>query len=311
MAAETIAGAVYRTPLERSAWLSEIAQADVRLKLECYQPTGSFKVRGALAALSRLDAGEQERGVVTASAGNHGLGVAFAASLCGIRATVVVPEGASPAKVAALRRLPITLLTGGPNYDVAERRAKEIARETDAVFISPYNDVWVIAGQATIGQEILEDCADLDVALVPIGGGGLISGIGSVLKERLPGVRVIGVQAESSPSMERALKAGRVVEIPVLPTLADGLAANIEPDSRTFDIAREVVDEIVLVGEEEIAAAIREAFHELHLALEGSAVVAIAALLNGKLVGLAGRRVAIVITGRNIAADTLVAILSG
>jgi threonine dehydratase len=235
--------------------------------------------------------------------------VAFAASLLGIHATVVVPEGASSAKVASLRRFPISLITFGANYDVAEQRAKEIASEAKAVFISPYNDVWVMAGQATIGEEILEDCSDLDVALVPIGGGGLVAGIGSVLKERVPGVRVIGVQAEASPSMERALKAGRVVEIPVLPTLADGLAANIEPDSQTFHIAREVVDEISLVSEQEIAAAIRASFHELHLALEGSAVVGIAALLNGKIQDLGGKQVVVVITGRNVAADTLVSIL--
>lgn len=304
-ARQAVMGAVYRTPLERSAWLSEAAGGVVALKLECYQPTGSFKVRGALAALSRLAPEQRQRGVVTASAGNHGLGVAYAAARAGVRATVVVPEDASPAKVAALQRFPIELLRGGPSYDTAERKALQLADETGAVFISPYNDVWVIAGQATIGFEMLEDMPDLDVAVIPVGGGGMISGVGSWLKTVNPPIRVIGVQAAASPAMEQALRAGQLVEIPIHPTLADGLAANIQPQSITFDLARQVVDEVLLVTEDEIAAAIRDALHELHLALEGSAVVGIAALLNGRISDLAGRRVGLVITGRNIAAERL------
>ena len=155
IARETITSAVYRTPLERSTWLSEVSGADISLKLECYQPTGSFKVRGATAAISQLAPEERLRGVVTASAGNHGLGVAYAAARLGVRATVVVPDNATEAKVAALQRFPIELLRGGQSYDTAERMALDLARERDYTFVSPYNVPWVIAGQGTIGVELL------------------------------------------------------------------------------------------------------------------------------------------------------------
>jgi threonine dehydratase len=307
-ARQAIAGAVYRTPLEYSRWLSEQAGGDILLKLECYQPTGSFKVRGASAAIAHLGPDQRACGVITASAGNHGLGVAYAASRAGVDATVVVPDNASPAKVTALERFPITLLRGGESYDTAEQKALEGARDTGAIFVSPYNDAWVVAGQGTIGVELLEDAPDLDAVLIPVGGGGLISGIGSWLKAINPAIRVIGVQSAASPAMERALAAGMLVEIPILPTLADGLAANIQKDSITFDLARQILDGIVLVSEEDIAAAIRESFHELHIPLEGSAVVGIAALVNGRIEGLEGKRTALVITGRNIAAERLVAL---
>jgi threonine dehydratase len=308
-AREAITGGVYRTPLERSLWLSEVAGGDVSLKLECYQPTGSFKVRGALSAISALSPEQRARGVITASAGNHGLGVAYAASRLGVEAAVVVPDNASAAKVAALERFPITLLRGGESYDTAEQKALDLSAESGAIFVSPYNDLRVIAGQGTIGIELLEDVPDLNVVLVPVGGGGLISGIGSWLKAINPAIQIIGVQSEASPAMERALAAGKLVQIPILPTIADGLAANIQRDSITFDLASELVDRVVLVSEEEIEAAVSESFHELHLALEGSAVVGIAAILNGRITGLEGKRTALVITGRNIASDRLQEVL--
>lgn len=308
-ARQAIAGGVYRTPLEGSPWLSEAAGGDVLLKLECYQPTGSFKVRGALSAISHLTSDERARGVVTASAGNHGLGLAYAASRLGVEATVVVPDNASPVKVAALQRFPITLLRGGASYDTAERKALDLSLETGAIFVSPYNDPWVIAGQGTIGVELLEDAPMLDRVIIPVGGGGLISGIGAWLKSINPSIEVIGVQSSASPAMERALAARELVQIPILPTLADGLAANIQRDSITFDLAMGLVDRIVLVSEEEIAAAVRGSFHELHLPLEGSAVVGIAAILNGHLTGLEGKRTAVIISGRNIAAERLCSLL--
>jgi threonine dehydratase len=247
---------------------------------------------------------------VTASAGNHGLGVAYAASRLDARATVVVPDNASAAKVAALQRFPIELLRGGPSYDTAERMALDLARERALTFVSPYNDPWVVAGQGTIGVEILEDAPGLGVALVPVGGGGLISGIGSWLKRVNPEIRVIGVQSAASPAMERALKAGRLIEIGIEPTLADGLAANIQPGSITFDLASAVIDDLVLVTEEDIASAVRICFHEIHLALEGSAVVTIAALLGGLVPRIGGTQAVAVITGRNIASERLVELLS-
>lgn len=309
MARRAIAGAAYRTPLERSLWLSEIAGGDVLLKLECYQAVGSFKVRGATAAIAHLSPAERERGVITASAGNHGLGVAFAASGLGVEATVVVPNNASPAKVAALNRYPIELVEAGPSYDSAERTALDLAAETGKIFVSPYNDPWVIPGQGTIGVELLEDAPDLDAVLIPVGGGGLIAGIGSWLKAVNPAIEVVGVQSAASPAMERALALGELVEIPILPTLADGLANNIQAGSLTFDLALQLVDRMVLVSEEEIAAAIGAALRELHLPLEGSAVVGIASILNHHVPGLEGKRTAVIITGRNIAAERLLELL--
>jgi threonine dehydratase len=309
-ARERIAGAVYHTPLEPVAWLSEACGAAVSLKLECFQPTGSFKVRGALAAILSLSDDERARGVVTASAGNHGLGLAYASSRAGVRATVVVPENASSAKVHALGRFPVELVIGGPNYDTAEATALELAASTGAQFISPYNHPWVIAGQGTIGAEIL-DASEPDMVLIPVGGGGLISGIGAYVKARHPGTRIVGVQAVNSPAMAEALRAGSLVTIPVLDTIADGLAANIQAGSRTFDLAMQVVDEMVLISEEEMMDAIRVTWNEMHLALEGSGSVGIAALLGGKIGGIAGKRVSVVVTGRNIATERLVSILTG
>lgn len=303
-----VAGAIYRTPLERSIWLSEATGADVSLKLDAFQPTGSFKVRGAVAAISHLSPDERNRGVVTASAGNHGLGVAYAASRAGVRATIVVPETASPAKVAALQRFPIELLNA-VDYDASEQRALQIAQDTGAVFVSPYNDPWVIAGQGTIGVEMLDDEPGLDVVLVQIGGGGLISGIAAWLKAIKPDARVIGIEPVAAPAMREAMQAGRLVQVAIAPTLADGLAGNIQEGSITFDLVRDLVDEIVLVSEEEIGSAVRASFHELHLALEGSGVAGIAALLSGRISGLKGKRVASVVSGRNIAAERLCTLL--
>jgi threonine dehydratase len=308
-ARRAIEGAAYRTPLELSPWLSEIAGGDILLKLECYQAVGSFKVRGATAAIAHLSPGERERGVITASAGNHGLGVAFAAARLGVEATVVVPNNASPAKVAALKRYPIELVEAGPSYDSAEQTALSLATETGKVFVSPYNDPWVIPGQGTIGPELLEDAPELDAVLIPVGGGGLIAGIGSWLKAINPSIEIIGVQSAASPAMEQALAAGRLVEIPILPTLADGLANNIQAGSLTFDLARELVDRIVLVSEDEIAGAIGATLRELHLPLEGSAVVGIAAILNGRIPALEGKRTAVIITGRNLATERLLELL--
>jgi threonine dehydratase len=309
-AARLISGAVHHTPLEPSIWLSQLSGADVSLKLECYQPTGSFKVRGALAAILHLTPEQRECGVITASAGNHGLGIAYAAARAGVHATVVVPENASSAKVHTLRRFPIELRFGGPNYDTAERTAIDLAASTGAHFISPYNHRWVIAGQGTTGKEIIEAGPSPDVLLVPVGGGGLISGIGSYLKTHHPETRIVGVQASNSPAMAEALRTGALVTIPLLPTLADGLAANIQHGSHTFDLASAVVDEMILITEDEMSAAIRASMDELHLALEASAVVGIAALLNHKLTAIEGKRIAVVVTGRNIATDRLLQLLA-
>jgi threonine dehydratase len=310
IARRATAGAVYRTPLEVSPWLSAVSGAQVSLKLECYQPTGSFKVRGGMTALSQLSAEAKSSGVISATAGNHGLGLAFPAQRLGVHTMLVLPETASPAKITALRPFPVELLVHGATFDDAEKEARRLADERSMTYVSAYNDFWVMAGQATIAPELVEDEPELDVAIVPAGGGSLLGGIAAWLKTIRPSVRVIGVQAEASPALARSLAAGRLVEVAVLPTLADGISGNVEPGSITWPLVQELVDEVVLVSEDEIADAIRQSYDALRLSVEGSAAVGVAALLNGRSDGLSGKRVCVVITGRNIAAETLREILN-
>jgi len=269
--------------------------------------TGSFKIRGAAAKLSALDEARRARGVLTVSAGNHGLAVARCAEALQIDATIVVPESASRAKVEAIRRHRVTLLERGTSYDEAERIARGMERETSAVFVSPYNDEEVIAGQGTVALEILEDAPDVDAILVPVGGGGLIAGVAIAAKAINPRIKVYGAEPAASPTMLRSLEAGRVVEIKEDYTMADGLAGNIEPGSMTFPIIERLVDDVVLVSEDSIRGAIRRAAREEHVMIEGSAAVAMAALADEKV---KGARVAAIVTGRNITLDLFTRALS-
>lgn len=269
------------------------------LKLETLQPTGSFKVRGALSALMRAQAGEP---VVTASAGNHGLGVAYASVLLGVAATVVVPETASPAKLSALRRFPVRLVRSGRTYDEAEAAALALAAG-GLRYVSPYNDRFVIAGQGTIAIELLRAVEGPMTIVCPLGGGGLVAGVTLWATQR-PDVRVVGVECEGAAAMRAALDAGRIVPIPVRPTLADGLGGNLEPGSVTFDLARELVTEVVVVGEAEIEEAMRFLLRAHGLVVEGAGAAAVAGLLSGRLPPGAGPLVALV-TGRNVALATV------
>jgi threonine dehydratase len=281
--------------------------ADVVLKLETLQPTGSFKVRGALVAVARAVALDPETPLVTASAGNHGLGVAYAATAYGATATVVVPENASPAKLAALARFDVTLVPKGTSYDEAEAYAVGLADE-GAAFVSPYNDPDTIAGQGSVVLELFDQVPGLRTIVVPIGGGGLISGVGLAATLR-PGVRVIGVQAAASPAILSALDDDGASPIVVHPTLADGLAGNIEAGSVTIDLVRRHVADIVTVTEEEIGDAIRFLVREHGLVVEGSGAVGVAALLQGYVTNDGGPT-AVLLTGRNIAPKLLAALLS-
>lgn len=301
-----IAGIVQPTPLERSAPLSAYTGAEAYLKLECAQVTGSFKLRGAANAILADGA---RRPVAACSAGNHALGLAHAAALAGVEATLVVPESASPAKLAALGRYPARVLRMGASYDEAEAAALRLAREEGLRFVSPYNHPQVVAGQGTLGAEILEQLPGAEVLIIGVGGGGLIGGVGLWAKAMNPNIRVVGVQAESSAAMLASLRAGQIVAAPDLPTLADGLAGGIEPGSITFPLVQRVADTLLAVSEAQIAAAMRWAFHEHHLVIEGSAAVTIAALLNGLVAGIAGRRVVALLCGRNVASETLLALL--
>jgi threonine dehydratase len=302
-AAERIRPFVVRTPLERSVALSERCGTDVWLKFECFQATGSFKLRGALNALSLVGEHERRSGVVTASAGNHGLGVARAAALLQVPATVVVPETASLAKVEALRHSGAHLIQYGPTYDEAELEGRRLADERGLWFVSAYNDPAVVAGGGTIALEVLETLPGARSFLVPAGGGGLIGGIGVAAHGKDPGIVVQGAQSVASPALHAALQAGALVDVDVRPSVADGLAGNVEHDSITFDLLQRHVREIVLVEESQITDAMGWLLLHEHVLVEGSAAVGVAALLGG--VRPEAGPVVVLLTGRNVAAAVL------
>jgi len=306
-------GIALHTPLERSVELAETCgAADVRLKREELQPTGAFKMRGAHNRVGILAEGRPETVLVTASSGNHGIAVATAAARHDMRLTVLVGRSVSPAKLERLRALEtrrITVELFGNDTDDAEAEARRRDDAGHAIYVAPYNDPDVIAGQATVGVEILADWPEVDTIVVPIGGGGLIGGIGLWAKAVKPGLRLIGVQPAASPPMYAFLETGTTDPMPIAPTLADGVAGNIERTSITFALCKQVVDEVVLVEEDDIADAMRWALEVPHTLLEGSAVLGVAALRAGG-VDVEGRNVAVVTTGRNLAPDVLRRVLA-
>ena len=279
-----------------------MARGEVWLKLETVQPTFSFKLRGAFNAILRL-AGQRGRlpSLVTASAGNHGRAMAFAAAEAGLPLTVYAPEHAPETKLKAITALGADLRLCD-DYDQAELRAKEHAARGDALFISPYSHPDVIAGAGTIGLEIAEDLPDVGCVVVPIGGGGLISGIAVAMHDAAPQVLVQGVEVEASCPFTRSLAAGRIVEIDVKPTLADGLAGNLDRDTVTFDIVRRLVRTVTTIGDEELRDAVALLARHERLIVEGAGAVATAALCAGKL-DLDGRKTAVVVSGANIDLD--------
>ena len=309
-----VRGVALHTPLEPSVALAEeIGAADVRLKREEVQPTGAFKLRGATNKVALLAEGRPEAALVTASSGNHGIAVASAAARHEMRLTVLVGRTVSPAKLERLRALEtrrITVELIGNDTDDAEAEGRRRDDAGHAIYISPYNDPDVVAGQATVAVEILEDWPDVDTIVVPIGGGGLIGGIGLWAKSLKPGLRLIGVQPAASPPMYAHFETGSTDPMPIAPTLADGVAGNIERDSLTWKLCRQHVDEVVLVEEDEIADALRWSLEVPRILLEGSAVLGIAALRAGRI-DAADRRVAVVTTGRNVSPDVLRAVLAG
>ncbi len=301
-------GIALETPMERAADLAETTGAtEVRLKREELQPTGSFKTRGAHNKVAIIAEGRPEASLVTASSGNHGIAVATAATRHDMRLTVLVGRSVSPAKLERLRALEtrrITVELAGNDTDDAEAEARRRDDAGHAVYVAPYNDPEVIAGQATIGVEIVEQWTDVDTIVVPIGGGGLISGIGLWAKAIKPQLRLVGVQPEASPPMYAHLQTDATDPMPIAPTVADGVAGNIERTSITWALCRRLVDEVVLVSEDQIHDAMRWAAEVPHILLEGSAALGIAALRSGAT-DVADRRVAIVSTGRNVDGDTL------
>ena len=299
-AAERIRGTASRTPLRHSAALSAVVRTDVHLKLECQQVTGSFKLRGAYNALASLDASVRARGIVAASAGNHGLGISYAARALGIPATIFVPRTAPAVKRDGIAKLGATVNAESDNYDIAHARAIEFAREKGLAFIDPCNDATVIAGQGTAALEILEQLPEVRTVLVPVGGAGLLAGFGSLLRAVAPAVRIAGAQGNLTNAMALALEAGAVVPVGHEPTLADGLSGDI--DDFALDVGRHALDVLAVVTEEEIAMAIAWLDREEGLVVEGSGAVGVAALLQKKIYKPDGP-VAVVLSGGNIDAS--------
>jgi threonine dehydratase len=297
-ARERLRGAIYESPCAFSRRLSELTGTRCFLKLENLQMTGSFKERGAANLLLQLEAEERRRGVVAASAGNHGLALAFHASRLGIAATIVMPEWAPLIKVTSARRYGAEVILHGADFDEAYGHAVTLARARGATFVHPFDDARVIAGQGTIGLEVVEQCPDVDVAIVAVGGGGLAAGVASAVKSRRPDVRVIGVESEALPAMLRALGDGRLVTLPAATTIADGIAVR-QVGALTFDLVRDRVDGIVTVSEEELANAVLLLLEIEKTVVEGAGAAPLAALVNREL-GLEGATVVLVLSGGNI-----------
>jgi threonine dehydratase len=312
-ARKRIAPYVRRTPLVGSPWLSALSGGRVSLKLESLQRSNSFKSRGAFnAVIARLERqGRAPAQLVTASAGNHGRALAAAAETFHLPVIVYTPIDAPQTKLAAIRAHGAELRAVGRDYDDAERMAKAFATDTGAEFISPYNDADVIAGAATVGLEIMEDAdaAGTDTLIVPIGGGGLISGVAAAAKAIDGSCQVIGVEVEASCAFQTSLRAGTLVEIVPGATLADGLGGNPDPETITWPMIQRLVDRIVTVSEADLAAAIVGLVDAEHLITEASGAAGVAAAM-AKRVDLAGRRAAIVVTGANIDRARLTALLS-
>ncbi|HEY3556686.1 MAG TPA: threonine/serine dehydratase [Kribbella sp.] len=299
------------TPFVRFGALSDELGADVVVKCEHQQRTGSFKARGSMAKILTLSDEQRQAGVVTASTGNHGLGVGNALATLGGHGIVYLPENAAPGKVAALRRLGLELRAKGNDTGALELEARAYAAEHGLTYVPPYNDPEIVAGQGTTAVEMIEQLggASLDAVVVAVGGGGLISGVAAVLKQHLPGIRVYGAQPAADDAMAASVRAGRIVQVDARQTLSDGTAGSVEPGSITFDLCRELVDDWVLVGEDAIRAALRTVIDTEHQLIEGSAAMAFAAVRERRT-ELQGKRVAVVSCGGNISSSTLVAALS-
>jgi len=307
-AGRKIRNLVTRTPTYLSVVFSQKTGAEVYLKLECFQPVGAFKIRGAVNKICSLSQSELKKGLVTASSGNHGLSVAYAAKLYGAKAVVIVLENAVKEKVEAIESYGAEVVKHGKDYEEAYLKALEIQKKTRTTFVHPFNDPYVIAGQGTIGLELLEDVPDLDTIFVPVGGGGLISGIAVAAKNVKPDIKIIGVQAEGAPAVYRSWKTGKIVEIDSVKTVADGLIAR-KPLDLTFRIMKKYVDDFLLVTDREIGEAVLALLREAHVLAEPSGAASLAALLF-KYNSKPEEKVAVVISGANISIGYLSSLLN-
>ncbi len=300
LARRRIAGLARLTPLVKAPGLSRRVGRQVYLKLENLQATGSFKLRGALSKLAALSEQARARGVITASTGNHGRAVAHAARSMDTRAVVCLARGTARNKVEAIRALGAEVVQAGESYDESVERSLRLQRERGLTYVHPFDDPQIIAGQGTIGLELLEDLPEMGTALVPLSGGGLISGVALALKAADAGIRVVGVSMQAAPVMYHSLQAGKPVEMEEEPTLADALVGGLGPENHhTFHLVRRLVDEVILVSEEEIAAAMVYALVEHRQVVEGGGAVGIAALLAGRVSPGEGP-IAVVVSGGNV-----------
>jgi threonine dehydratase len=288
----------HHTPVYRSNTFSRMTGGEVYLKLESLQRTGSFKIRGAYYALSQLSRDDRRKGCVAVSAGNHAQGVAYAASALGIRSIIIMPEFSSAAKILATKSYGAEIILHGKSYDEAYNRAMEVCEEKGSIFIHPFDNLKVIAGQGTMGLEVLEDIADLDVLMVPVGGGGLISGISIALRNLRPNIKIYGVQAAGAPSMARSFKEGKIIVSPEVDTIADGLAIK-RPGELTFKIVSELVDDVITVEDEEIVNSMFLLLERCKQVVEPAGAVGLAALLSEKK-QVKGKKVAVIISGGNV-----------
>jgi len=305
-----IAPYVRRTPLIRSFWLSDLSSGEVWLKPESLQLANSFKARGAFnAVVARLERPNAPSRLVTASAGNHGRALAAAAEAFKLPLVVFTPSNAPATKLDAIRRHGATLRDEAPTYEEAEQLAKRFAATEGAEFISPYSDEDVIAGAATVGIEILEDMPDADMILVPIGGGGLVSGVAIAATAVAPACKVVGIEAAVSCAFQTSVRAGHLVEIVPGTTIADGLGGNPDPETITFALINDLVGRIETVTEDDLTAAIAGLVEHEHLVAEGAGAAAVAALVGGRVV-VRGRRVAAIVSGSNIDRARLVEVVA-
>ena len=289
-----------KTPLVKSFYLTSKTGGEIYLKLENMQLTGSFKFRGAFNKISNLTEEEKARGVIACSAGNHAQGVALSSHLLGIKSKIVMPTSAPKAKVEATRGYGSEVILYGDTFDDAKAKCEEIIKETGETYLHPYDDVEVMAGQGTIGLDILDDMWDVDTVIVPIGGGGIIAGIAVALKSFNPSINVIGVQADNVHGMKASYDKGEITEHFEAPTIADGCAVKI-PGTLTFEIVKELVDDVVTVSEDELEVAMKDLLQRGKAVVEGAGALATAALLAGKVDSyIKGKKVAAIISGGNV-----------
>ncbi|EJP85736.1 bifunctional threonine ammonia-lyase/L-serine ammonia-lyase TdcB [Bacillus cereus] len=299
-AQQILYGNARKTPLVKSFYLTSKTGGEIYLKLENMQLTGSFKFRGAFNKISQLTNEEKERGVIACSAGNHAQGVALSSHLLKIKSKIVMPISAPQAKVDATRGYGSEVILYGDTFDDAKAKCEEIIQETGETYLHPYDDVEVMAGQGTIGLDILDDMWDVDTVIVPIGGGGIISGIAVALKSFNPSINIIGVQAENVHGMKASYDAREIVSHYKAPTIADGCAVKI-PGNLTFEIVKDLVDDIVTVSEEELEVAMKDLLQRGKAVVEGAGALATAALLAGKVDKYVhGKKVVAVISGGNV-----------